>query len=239
MNVFASREAASREAARRMAAALRARLAAPGPASLVVSGGATPGRCFELLSREELPWSRVQVTLTDERCVPPGHAASNETMLRRCLLVQAAANAGFVPPETAALATLARPPEVALVGMGEDGHFASIFPDNPALASLLDPDSPTEVADVVTGASEYRRRTVSLSFLLQSRRILLLAFGAAKKRILMAPGKLPVAALLQQQEPQQNGLQQNGLQQKKLQTNKRQQTRLSQTRAPVDILWAP
>ena len=198
MNLFSSREEASRESARLIASALRSRLAAPGPASLVVSGGSSPARCFELLSQEDLAWSRVRVALTDERCVPVNHEASNEGMLRQRLLVHRAANAAFVPTDAGALAALERPLDVALVGMGEDGHFASIFPDNPALATLLDPDNMTEVVDITTASSEYRRCTVSLSFLLQSRVILLLAFGEAKRQLMMAPGKLPVAALLQQ-----------------------------------------
>ena len=198
MNLFSSREEASRESARLIASALRSRLAAPGLASLVVSGGSSPARCFELLSQEDLAWSRVRVALTDERCVPVNHAASNEGMLRQRLLLHRAANAAFVPTDAGALAALERPLDVALVGMGEDGHFASIFPDNPALATLLDPDNMTEVVDITTASSEYRRRTVSLSFLLQSRVILLLAFGEAKRQLMMAPGKLPVAALLQQ-----------------------------------------
>ena len=123
---------------------LQASIAANGRASLVVSGGSTPAPVFKALSSADIDWSSVTVTLADERWVPPGHADSNESLVRDTLMVGKAAAAQFVSlyrhdvePEQALSAIAAdvkkmRTPFTAVIlGMGNDGHTASLFPDAP------------------------------------------------------------------------------------------------------------
>ena len=202
---FENRTEASVEAARRLRIALERRLASDERTNCVVSGGSTPAECFAALSKMPLPWNRVSVSLTDERCVPVSHDASNEGMLRKLLLNHYAAAASIMKVGELNLASLA----VSLIGMGQDGHFASIFPDNPQLESLLNIDAEPVSSAVVTGVSEFRRITLNLSFLLNSDRIVLLIFGGAKRELVLNPGSLPVGALL------------------------------NQDRTPVDVVWAP
>ena len=191
---YESRERASRAAATWLESRLRQGLKQAVPAGLIVSGGSTPGPCLEILSKADLNWQQVEVSLTDERLVPADDDASNERMLRECLLQGDAANASFRQVGELPAATVV----CSLVGMGNDGHFASIFPDNPALAALLDEDATPAVSEVTTAASPHPRMTINLAYLLQGQAVLLLIFGTDKKKILAEPCGLPIAALLQQ-----------------------------------------
>lgn len=211
--IYSQREMASAVAAERIASALRRRLAAGGEAVLVCSGGSTPGRCYDALSAARLDWSRVRVTLSDERWVPADDEKSNERLVRERLLRDEAREAEFVPlyrqglsPEqgcdalTADAGRLPRPFACSLLGMGEDGHFASLFPDSDALAAGLDPAGDSLCLPVVTAASELPRVTLTLAPLAESEEIVLLIFGEKKwavyERARDGDGSLPVAALL-------------------------------------------
>lgn len=120
-------------------------------ASLAVSGGSTPKPFFEKLREKPLDWSRIDITLADERWVPTDSADSNERLLRETLLQGPAAAARFVgmkqrhdsanagqPLAEEALAELAWPLDVLVLGMGNDGHTASLFPDAPEIDRALD-----------------------------------------------------------------------------------------------------
>ncbi len=197
---YPTRAEASQAAARALQDRLQDDLGTQARASLVLSGGSTPLSCLETLSQAELDWGRVEVTLTDEREVAVTDPASNEGMLRRHFFVGPAAAARFVPLKAASLEQMPRPTSAVLCGMGSDGHFASLFPDLPDLRTLLDPSGTVACARVMTTASPHPRTSLTLAWLCATRSILLLAFGADKRRILEQPQGTPVAALLLQRQ---------------------------------------
>ena len=196
----------------RVLAILQQAIAARGSASLVVSGGRTPRRLFDLLAQSPLDWSKVSVTLADERLVARGHADHNAGLVRAHLLQGKAAAAQFHPlwdgqgdPRAVAAAALAHFPakfDVLLLGMGEDGHTASLFPDAPGLADALDPAHADPLLILPETASRQPRVSLSLSRLLASAHILLAFEGEAKHAVFtraMAEGpqaELPVRAVL-------------------------------------------
>jgi 6-phosphogluconolactonase len=213
---FESRSAASSAASDLLATKLRSRLAqgAHLSASLVVSGGSTPGPCFDQLSSETLDWSRVTVLPSDERWVPGNDPDSNERLIRTRLLKEQAAPGKVLPffregikaqqaPEVIEqdLQALARPFSVSLLGMGEDGHFASLFPDFAGLSEALDPQSQRHCIMVQTAGSPHLRISLTLSALLDSTSIVLLIFGEAKQAVFNAAmnggSGYPIESLLQ------------------------------------------
>jgi 6-phosphogluconolactonase len=195
MKVFTSRQCASSATTDLIIEQLSAQLQQQARASLMVSGGSTPAACFELLSESDLPWSRIDVTVTDERNVSPVHADSNENMVREKLMSANAGCANFVKLESSTVLSLF-PFACTLVGMGEDGHFASLFPDSPQLEAGLCSAAP--VVKVTTPSSPYDRTSASLGTLCASNLIILLAFGDAKRKLLDAPEGFPISHLLSQ-----------------------------------------
>jgi len=190
-----------------------------GVASLVVPGGSTPGRLFDALADQDAPWDKVQVTGTDERWLPHGHPDTHETLVRTRLLKGRAAGATYVPLKTASptpagaeaaveaeISRIARPFDVTLIGMGDDGHIASLFPHAPGLEGALDPQSPLLVASfhVPAAAGSPDRMSLSLSALLDSRFLGVLIAGASKLATLERAEagddahEMPVRALLRQ-----------------------------------------
>jgi 6-phosphogluconolactonase len=188
----------------RLAGELADFLRREGRASLAVPGGTTPGPVFDVLSGVDLDWPSVAVMLTDERWVPEGHPRSNTALLRRRLLTGRAAAARLVPlhaptdrPEEA-LAALTEgvrahlPLSVALVGMGEDMHVASLFPGADHLAEALAPDAPPLLPMRAPGAAE-PRITLTAPVLAGALKLHILVTGAAKRAALERSQKLPVA----------------------------------------------
>lgn len=223
---FSSRDEASVAAAAHIASAVNRRIEAQGKSSLVVSGGTTPARCFAALAETELAWDKVHVVLSDERWVPADHEDSNERLVRETLFIGQAKDAALLSvyhdelsPEEGAvevdsgIRTLPFPFACALLGMGADGHFASLFPDAEGLDDGLDPDYGGLAMAVSTAASPHPRISLTLAALSRSDSILLLVFGDDKWQTLeaaqAADSALPVAKLLKQK------------------------------RAPVSIYWAP
>ena len=136
MHIFKDRASASAEAAKLIAERLSSQLDRQERASLMVSGGNTPATCLQMLSEANLPWSRVDITLTDEREVPSNHPDSNEKMVREKLLIANAGAGNFVRLQGDNTRRL-HPFACTLIGMGNDGHFASLFPDAPQLTKGL------------------------------------------------------------------------------------------------------
>jgi 6-phosphogluconolactonase len=183
-----------------IAAALSQGVEERGRASFAGAGGRTPGETYAWLSTADLPWEKVVVTLTDERWVDPDSPESNEALLRDTLFQNRAAAARLLPlwsaaatPQDAAQAASLilseqLPFDAVLLGMGDDGHFASLFPGSPALAEGLDPASRRVALDVPIGEPmpPQPRISLTLAALLQSRLLLLLITGEAKLKVIEA-----------------------------------------------------
>lgn len=183
--------------AERVAERLREGIAERGRALLAVSGGSTPRHFFERLSRESLDWSKVQVTLVDERWVPESQERSNASMVKGMLLQHAASTAQFVPlytdaptPEAglasvrARMATLPLPFDAVVLGMGNDGHTASFFPGGDRLPEALDLNNPVRVLPMRAAGAGEPRITFTLSALLETRALYLHIEGETKRQLL-------------------------------------------------------
>ena len=195
IDVLPDADAVAKEAARLVAGEARAAVAERGRFTFAVSGGSTPRRMLRFLSGEDLPWNAIHVFQVDERVAPDGDADRNLTHLREALLSRVdlpAANLHAMPVDredlVGAAAAYARDlaattgGEGALdlvhLGLGTDGHTASLVPGDPALA--------VKDADVaVTGAYAGRRRmTLTYPALDRARRILWVVTGAGKAPVL-------------------------------------------------------
>ncbi|MCP3960390.1 MAG: 6-phosphogluconolactonase [bacterium] len=194
--LFEDREALAAALARSVARDLRNGIEERGSASLVVSGGSTPRPFFEHLSRHELDWASVLVTLADERWVPADHEDSNERLVREHLLVEQAAAARLIglvndapTPEEGrdacerALAEIGRPFDVVVLGMGGDGHTASLFPDAPELSAGLDRDATGNCIAVRPPSALHSRMSLTLAALLDSRRLVIHITGEDKRLV--------------------------------------------------------
>ncbi len=167
-----------------------------GRAVLAVSGGSTPAVFFRALARRQIDWSAVTVMLVDERFVPSSNERSNERMVTLNLLQANAAAAKFVGlyrrgdvAEAVGVAgqaysRLPFPPDIAVLGMGVDGHTASIFPDAGNLDCLLDPEGPKPFLAVRSDTAGETRLTLTLAGLKQFRRIFVHIEGLEKKELL-------------------------------------------------------
>ena len=200
-NNFANADVLARSLASNVAASLRQALAGKEKATLAVSGGSTPQKFFEALSRQKLDWSRVTVTLIDERQVDEASPRSNAKLVKAALVQNEAANAHFVPlfqnPAAAEITDF----DVAILGMGNDGHTASFFPAGDTLSQALSESAPPLLAISAPGSGE-PRLTFSLSKILASAEIILHIQGIDKIATLeraMQDGEIlemPVRAVL-------------------------------------------
>ena len=211
---FRDKDQLAEALAEAVAANLKAGVAARGAASLAVSGGSTPARFFRALSaRADVPWDKVAVTLVDERWVDETSDRSNARLVKANLLTGRAAAAIFVPlyqggtePDAYAAGLAQRqvpaPLDVAILGMGNDGHTASFFPGGDTLTEALTGEGPV-VAIRAPGAGE-PRVTLTLKVLLASRALYLHIEGNEKVEALAkaeAEGPvedMPVRAILRQ-----------------------------------------
>ncbi len=197
MNVFASRADLARELARTIAGRLSDAISKRGTGFIAVSGGSTPGLLFDELSRAAIDWKKVVVTLIDERLVPPDQPRSNARLAADRLLQGPAAQATFVPLyhgtdeseeaarlARAALAPLPWPLDVALLGMGGDGHTASFFPDAPNLAEILAADASKLVVPVESTSAQEHRLTLTLGKIVEAGFLALHIEGPDKRQVL-------------------------------------------------------
>jgi 6-phosphogluconolactonase len=212
VETFPSGAALADAAADAVAAQLRAGLAARGRASMVATGGRSPAAVYDRLAKAELDWAHVAVTLSDERQVDAESPNSNARLLRERLFQDRAAAAQFLPltdyAEPALKALM--PFDAVLLGMGEDGHVASLIPGSPVLAAAMDPHGAALTAESPQGFGNppVPRITLTLAALLQSRAIFLLIAGELKRQVIARAAEnaygdgeeLPVGALLAQSD---------------------------------------
>ena len=213
IQVFADPEALSRGAAD-LLVARRTAVAARGRFSVALSGGGTPRRTYELLAapplRDQVPWDRVHVFWGDERCVPRTDPRSNARLAREAWLDHVPIPAGQIHPmdcagDPAAAARqyeallreffAGQPPrlDLILLGLGGDGHTASLFPGTPVLE-----EQKRWVAAVYVAEQDLHRLTLTAPFINQAALVVFLVAGGAKAGVLREvlhgpqdPGRLP------------------------------------------------
>lgn len=188
-----------------------------GRASLAVSGGSTPLPLFARLAETELEWNKVTVLLVDERWVAPDSSDSNENLVRSHLLREKAANASFIGMKNEAavasggeatcekrLQLLPRPYDCLILGMGNDGHTASLFPGAKNLEAAVDLHSGRICMAIHPPAAPYERMTLTLPAILDSRQLILHLQGEEKKKTLARAqepgeaGEMPIRYILRQ-----------------------------------------
>ncbi len=223
---FATRAQWAAAIASELARDLGQDLAAGKNAAMVVPGGNTPAPILAELARAKIAWSRVHLCLTDERWVPPDHPDSNERSIRANLIEKGAGaklhslwartprpSDGLAAIERE-IARMPRPFSAILIGMGEDGHFASLFPGTAETPPALNPRNPNSCVAIDAPQNGHPRMSLTLAALIDTRRTRLAIAGAAKRSMVEAAingaaGAVPISALL------------------------------GQDRTPVDVFWAP
>ncbi|MBN8528948.1 MAG: 6-phosphogluconolactonase [Caulobacterales bacterium] len=222
IQTFAAGSTWAAACAERLTDALSDAVAANGRATFAGSGGSTPAPIYRLMSETDLDWTAVAVTLVDERNVPETDEQSNARLLKQTLLADRAAVARYVPlyhpavtvDRAAAMATVALRPEgrldAVLLGMGEDGHICSMFPDSPTLKTLLSPDLNPAVLGVPAGREgrppSLERLSINLPYLIQAGRVVLALTGTRKRAVFEEqaagdPAVTPIAALIAHKVP--------------------------------------
>ncbi len=195
-----------------------------GAATLLVSGGNTPAPLYEALSKTELNWKKTKIALVDERWVDTDSSASNEALIKRTLLINNAKAAEFTGMKNTSKTAkagqketeenygkLPQPFSLAIVGMGPDGHTASLFPHAKGLADAIKPDSQQLTAAITANQSEVtgantERLTLTLSALMKTERIIILFTGEDKLAVFSEAQKegpiedMPIRALLHQDQ---------------------------------------
>jgi len=190
---FADDEALAPAFAEWTAGRLRTAIAERGATLLIVSGGKTPQRFFEALSTQPLDWTRVAITLADERRVPDDSPRSNARFVREALLCNHAAVATFIPladarltadqelaAASARLASLPLPADLVVLGMGDDGHTASWFPGARGLSEAMDAGARQLVTAIEAPGAPEPRLTLTGRVILRARALALLIEGQEK-----------------------------------------------------------
>lgn len=189
--------------------------------TMIASGGNTPKSLYACLSKVELPWHRITIIPADERWTDPASDQSNEFLIRSNLLINHAAEAKFIGLKAdrfsveqaisnceEVLAPLDTPYDVVLLGMGDDGHTASLFPGADSLQAALDMKNTRKVMSLVPEPlpehAPFARITMTLPAILNSRRLVLLITGESKLATYNAAlagdsiEKMPVRGILKQ-----------------------------------------
>ncbi len=197
LNDFENRAALDTQLAEQVAALLQAAVNSKGKASIAVSGGSTPKGFFDALSKKDLPWRKITITLADERWVNIDSSDSNTKLVHENLLVNKASDAKFfhlkqgenLCAETLADLNVAAenallPLDVLILGMGEDGHTASLFPCSEQINEALALDNPSALMKVVPTTAPHERITFTYASLLKSANTFLHISSSSKKAVL-------------------------------------------------------
>ncbi len=186
---------------------LRQAIAIKGSAVVAVSGGTTPKPFFAALSKQKLDWSKITITLVDERQVPEDNPRSNARLVRDSLWCNNAADAQFVPLYLNPFINQLAPFDVAILGMGNDGHTASFFPDGDNLAKAIDKANSDAVIAMNAPAAGEPRLTFTLQRLLAAEHLCLHIQGNDKMKVLekalagVDELEMPVRAVLHSTKP--------------------------------------
>lgn len=216
---YSDRTEQAKQLADLVATELKAALVSKDGATAAFAGGTTPVLFFQALAQEPVAWAKVAFTLTDERQVSPENERSNALLLEQNFLsrlnakpkfqplYQANQNSADLPALAAVLQRDYLPLDVVVLGMGNDGHFASLFPQAPNLAAGLDPNNSAVLLEVSAPDLPEARISFTLAALLSAKHLHLLITGVEKKQLLtqaqervtakQAP-QWPIEALLQQ-----------------------------------------
>jgi 6-phosphogluconolactonase len=196
-----------------------------GRAIVGLSGGSTPKPLFVELAKRDIDWSKVIITLVDERWVDVGHPLSNAALVDDYLLSAIPSSATFIPlyqkakdAESSLAAVLDEyckstessldnpaPIDLVILGMGGDGHTASFFPDANNIAEMIDPESGRYLYSCTSPSTQVHRITWSLSHLLRAVKILLHIEGESKKNVFQSAildtdaQQLPIRSVIFQQ----------------------------------------
>jgi 6-phosphogluconolactonase len=227
LEVFPTLDSWAQTIAGRLEETLGEAVIANGRAAFAGPGGSTPSPIYARLAKADIGWSNIAVTLVDERYVPESSPESNARLIRDVLLQDKAAAATFIPLYTPEV-TVDRAAAVAahalfdatggkdgrfdavLLGMGEDGHICSMFPNSPTLKTLLSPAIKPTVLGVPHGrdgsAPTLERISINLPWLMKAERVILGLKGAAKREVFEMeaegdPAIQPIAAMLANHVP--------------------------------------
>src|SRR6266478_2334983 len=225
---YADIETLSRELATLIAGSLTGAIPPRAPGLLIAPAVRSPVRLLKILRTQPLDWDRVCIALADERWVSPEDPASNERLVRDFLLKDHAASARFLglkngapTPDLGAVsawetfARVPRPFDAVILGMGEDGHTASLFPGSPNLPRALNRAAAAGCVGMWAPVAPQPRLSLNLTALLDSRRIAVLITGESKWRTYAAAcasvpdHDMPIRAVLRQ------------------------------SRTPIDVMWSP
>ena len=156
-------------------------------ASMAVPGGTSPIKIFNELSKQKLDWSKVQITLVDDRLVDPENEYSNQKLIKDCLLKNEAINSKFIPLNKNLHKdnNFKFPLDICLLGIGNDGHFASLFPNMINNTNTLNPKSILNINEIKANGDPFLPRiSMNLPLILSSKIIILIIKGKMKQEVL-------------------------------------------------------
>ena len=191
--------------AKSIASTLEESVLKKGYATFVVSGGNSPLEIFSHLNQMPIPWSKITIILGDDRMLDSGNSDSNDKLIRENLIINKAGSAKYLSliDPLVTPSKLNFPFDISLLGMGLDGHFASLFPELLANMSLFKVDAPHEIylSENALGHPSHKRISMNLSMLLNSDRCILLVSSESKRAVLdqaIGDSRLPVHHLINQ-----------------------------------------
>jgi len=222
IKLFDSRDELFQSVALDIESHLRHSLTQYGTASFIIPGGTTPGPAFQSLSNADLDWGNVTIAQSDERWLDSSHQQSNQKLTEKTLLINHASNANYVAMKNNSASAknglnqcnhdyqaMLAPFSVTMLGMGLDGHFASLFPGSDHIKEGLDSENLNLCIDIDASgcsvAGDYTERmSLTLSGILNSQTIILLITGQEKLRLIQSKLKaetdlnFPISYLLNQ-----------------------------------------